>query len=217
MVTNQIKKNTGGGGATIPEGVDQAELGYLDGVLSSIQDQLNARELVANKNQAGGYAGLDGSARLPAAQLPTTVPVRASGGAQYSLPGYNASGDFVDSGLSFASGTLNGALTYIQRSDENRIILNGIGGNLVKGGTNVASWSASGLFVGAGGGLAAAALECRSTSQQARFSYSDLVYWDWITTASNNAQLSRGGVNEWVFTRSGTNPNSDHFSDRDQR
>ena len=77
MKTNLIKKNTPSGGSgtgfSLPEGVDETEISYLDGVLSSIQDQLNARELVANKNQAGGYAGLDGSARLAAAQLPTTI------------------------------------------------------------------------------------------------------------------------------------------------
>lgn len=134
------------------------------------------------------------------------VPRRASGGTQYALPGYDASGDFVDSGISFSSGALDGSLSYVRRSGENRIVLNGIGGNLVKGGTNVASWSASGLFVGAGGGLAAAPLECRSTTRQARFSYSDLVYWDWITTSANDAQLTRAGSNEWIFARSGITP-----------
>lgn len=33
----------GGGGATIPASVDQTELGHLDGVVSAIQDQINAR------------------------------------------------------------------------------------------------------------------------------------------------------------------------------
>lgn len=141
------------------------------------------------------------------------VPRRASGGAQYSLPGYNASGDFVDSGLSFASGTLNGALTYIQRSDENRIILNGIGGNLVKGGTNVASWSASGLFVGAGGGLAAAPLECRATSgAQWRASFSSGTYTDGTTDVNGYFAISPTGGRVYFGAESYVRGNSGNAS-----
>lgn len=48
-------------------------------VSSATQTALNAKEATANKNQASGYAGLDGSSKLAIAQVPTgqtasTVP-----------------------------------------------------------------------------------------------------------------------------------------------
>lgn len=53
--------------------VDNTELSYLNGVTSSIQTQLNAKESSANKGQANGYASLDGSGRIPSAQLPASA------------------------------------------------------------------------------------------------------------------------------------------------
>lgn len=45
------------------------ELNYVTGVTSAIQTQLAARELLTNKNQNNGYAGLNASAQLANAQV----------------------------------------------------------------------------------------------------------------------------------------------------
>ena len=58
--------------------VSAAELGYLDGVTSAIQTQLNGKqaslgftpENVANKDVANGYAGLDASGKISSSALP---------------------------------------------------------------------------------------------------------------------------------------------------
>lgn len=60
---------------------DATELNYVDGVTSSIQTQLNGKqaalgftpENAAKKGVANGYASLDGSGTVPAAQLPSYV------------------------------------------------------------------------------------------------------------------------------------------------
>lgn len=46
-----------------------AELNFVVGVTSSIQTQLNAKEILANKNVANGYAGLDAAGKLADARV----------------------------------------------------------------------------------------------------------------------------------------------------
>jgi hypothetical protein len=66
--------------------VSATELGYLDGVTSAIQTQLNAKENTSNKNVANGYAGLDGSTKIPTSLLPDAIV-----GQVYYKGTYNAS------------------------------------------------------------------------------------------------------------------------------
>lgn len=49
------------------------ELGYVSGVTSAIQTQLNGKQSTSEKGQANGYASLDGSGKVPVAQLPNSV------------------------------------------------------------------------------------------------------------------------------------------------
>lgn len=49
------------------------ELGYVSGVTSAIQTQLNAKENLANKGVAFGYAPLDGAAKVPYVNLPSAL------------------------------------------------------------------------------------------------------------------------------------------------
>lgn len=66
------------GGVIAPSPVTDTELGFLSGVTSAIQTQINSKqaslgftpENSANKNQANGYAGLDGSSKLNPSHLP---------------------------------------------------------------------------------------------------------------------------------------------------
>lgn len=67
--------------------VSRTELGYLDGVTSAIQTQLNGKQAslgftaqnAAQKGVANGYASLDANARLPVAQSPYTfTPIDAA-------------------------------------------------------------------------------------------------------------------------------------------
>ena len=53
--------------------VSTTEFNYLDGVTSSIQIQIDTKENSANKGAINGYAGLDGTGKVPAAQLPSYV------------------------------------------------------------------------------------------------------------------------------------------------
>lgn len=53
--------------------VDNTEFGHLDGVTSSIQTQLDNKQETSEKGQPNGYASLDGSGFVPAAQLPSYV------------------------------------------------------------------------------------------------------------------------------------------------
>ena len=53
--------------------VDNTEFGYLDGVTSSIQTQLDAKQELSEKGVANGYCPLDATAKVPAANLPSYV------------------------------------------------------------------------------------------------------------------------------------------------
>lgn len=53
--------------------IDNTEFGYLNGVTSNIQDQLNDKQDLAEKGQPNGYASLDGAGLVPAGQLPSYV------------------------------------------------------------------------------------------------------------------------------------------------
>lgn len=53
--------------------VDNAEYGYLNGVTSGIQGQLDNKQNTSEKGAANGYASLDGSGLVPASQLPSFV------------------------------------------------------------------------------------------------------------------------------------------------
>jgi hypothetical protein len=68
-------------GAIVESTTTSTEVGYLSGVTSAIQTQLNGKqaslgftpENVANKNQPSGYAGLDAGGKISASQLPSAV------------------------------------------------------------------------------------------------------------------------------------------------
>ncbi len=62
-----------GSGVISASSVTSTELGYVSGVTSAIQTQLNAKEATANKGVAGGYASLDGSGKVPVSQLPNSI------------------------------------------------------------------------------------------------------------------------------------------------
>lgn len=53
--------------------VTATELGYVSGVTSAIQTQLNAKVDDSEKGSAGGVATLDGGGKVPASQLPNSV------------------------------------------------------------------------------------------------------------------------------------------------
>ncbi len=62
---NEIKTGAGIDASKLSSGsVDNTEFGYLDGITSFIQTQLNSKESTSNKNAASGYAGLDGTSRV---------------------------------------------------------------------------------------------------------------------------------------------------------
>lgn len=53
--------------------VTDTELGYVSGVTSAIQTQINAKQSTSEKGVANGYASLDSGGKIPAAQLPNSV------------------------------------------------------------------------------------------------------------------------------------------------
>jgi len=53
--------------------VTNTELGYVSGVTSAIQTQLNATEKTANKGANNGYASLDSGGKVPLSQLPASL------------------------------------------------------------------------------------------------------------------------------------------------
>jgi len=63
---------TDGSGFLTVSPVTSATLAFMDAT-SSVQTQLNARELSANKGIAGGYASLDGGGKVPLSQLPSSI------------------------------------------------------------------------------------------------------------------------------------------------
>jgi hypothetical protein len=58
-----------GSGFVAVSAVTATELGYVSGVTSSIQTQLGARELSANKGAANGYCPLDANSKIPSSYL----------------------------------------------------------------------------------------------------------------------------------------------------
>lgn len=53
--------------------VTATEIGYVSGVTSALQTQLNATEKTANKGVVNGYASLDSSGHIPLSQLPPSL------------------------------------------------------------------------------------------------------------------------------------------------
>lgn len=54
-------------------GTSNTELGYLAGVTSAIQTQFTGKQSTSEKGNANGYASLDGSGKIPVAQLPNSI------------------------------------------------------------------------------------------------------------------------------------------------
>lgn len=50
--------------------VSNTEFQYINSLSSNAQDQLDAKEATANKNQANGYAGLDANSKILSSQIP---------------------------------------------------------------------------------------------------------------------------------------------------
>lgn len=83
-----------------PSAVSATEVGYLDGVTSAIQTQLNGKqaslgytaENTANKNTANGYCGLDATGKVAAAQLPAYVDDVLEYANAAALPGTGTAG-----------------------------------------------------------------------------------------------------------------------------
>jgi len=66
-----IKSGAAIDAAKIHDGtVDNTEFGYLNGVTSAIQTQLNNKENSSNKGIANGYASLDSNGLVPTTQMP---------------------------------------------------------------------------------------------------------------------------------------------------
>jgi hypothetical protein len=62
-----------GSNDVVASSVTSTELGHLSGVTSAIQTQLDAKIPSTEKGAANGVATLDGSGKLPSAQLPTSA------------------------------------------------------------------------------------------------------------------------------------------------
>ena len=62
-----------GSGEITPSTTSSTELGYLAGVTSAIQTQLDGKQSTSEKGQANGYASLDSSGKVPVAQLPNAI------------------------------------------------------------------------------------------------------------------------------------------------
>lgn len=62
-----------GSGVISASSVTSTELGYLSGVTSAIQTQLNGKQSTSEKGQANGYASLDGGGKVPVSQLPNSI------------------------------------------------------------------------------------------------------------------------------------------------
>lgn len=72
-LTANMALQSNGSGVISASSVTATELGYVSGVTSAIQTQLNATEKTANKGIANGYASLDSGGKVPVSQLPSTV------------------------------------------------------------------------------------------------------------------------------------------------
>jgi hypothetical protein len=62
-----------GSGVISASSVTSTELGYVSGVTSAIQTQLGNKQSTSEKGAANGYASLDGSGKVPVAQLPNAI------------------------------------------------------------------------------------------------------------------------------------------------
>jgi hypothetical protein len=62
-----------GSGVIAPSAVTSTELGYVSGVTSAIQTQLNAKINSTEKGAANGVATLDAGGKVPVSQLPNSV------------------------------------------------------------------------------------------------------------------------------------------------
>ncbi len=78
-ITNSLISPTAAIDATkIANGsVSSTEFQYLDGVTSALQTQLNSKINLTEKAAASGVATLDGTTRIPLAQIPTSVLINA--------------------------------------------------------------------------------------------------------------------------------------------
>lgn len=69
---NEIKIGAGIDASKLSSGsVDNTEFGYLDGITSFIQTQVDSKESTVNKNVANGYPGLGAGGLISSAQLGT--------------------------------------------------------------------------------------------------------------------------------------------------
>lgn len=74
IANDEIKVGAAIDAAKIHDGsVGNTEFGYLNGVTSSIQSQIDSKQSTSEKGIANGYASLDGSGLVPASQLPSFV------------------------------------------------------------------------------------------------------------------------------------------------
>ncbi len=66
-------------GKVVVSGTSSTELGYLTGVTSAIQNQLDGKQGTSGKDQANGYAGLSASGKLSDAVIPDLAIVQYLG------------------------------------------------------------------------------------------------------------------------------------------
>jgi len=66
-------------GKVVVSGTSSTELGYLSGVSSAIQNQLDGKQGTSGKDQANGYAGLNASGKLSDAVIPDLAVVQYLG------------------------------------------------------------------------------------------------------------------------------------------
>lgn len=112
-------------GLPVASAVTSTEVGYLSGVTSSIQTQLNGKqatlgytpENVANKGVANGYASLDSGGKVPVSQLPSSImEYKGTWDASTNTPTLvNGTGDAGDVYICSVGGTVNfgaGPITF---------------------------------------------------------------------------------------------------------
>lgn len=95
---------TGTGGSQVAVG-SHGHTGIAQSDVTNLVSDLAARELTANKGAASGYASLDGSIKVPFAQLPT-----GTGSSQVAIGSHTHAGGSSDGSF---KGAYNGATAYI--------------------------------------------------------------------------------------------------------
>lgn len=104
-------------GLPVATSVTDTELGYVSGVTSSIQTQINGKISSTEKGAANGVATLDSGSKIPAAQLPDTVmDYRGNWNASTNTPtladGSGSIGDIYNTSVAGTQDLGSGSITF---------------------------------------------------------------------------------------------------------